>query len=103
MKVSTFEDECGPSSGTRTLLGALAPRLSRYFAGPENYAIGCQTRGPRSTWPQSIGMPASSLSDPPPHLRPFILTMRPQMAFWTGMTPNPTPMVMSTPVAGQDL
>ena len=56
-------------------------------------------RGPASTCPQSIGIPPSSTFPPPPHLRPFITAMRPQVALSTRVGRNPRET--STPVAGQ--
>ena len=56
--------------------------------------------GPRSTCCQSSGMPPSSDADPPPHLSPCKVTMRPQIAFWTLVGANPSDM--STPVDGHE-
>jgi len=56
-------------------------------------------RGPLSTCPQSMGMPPESTAPPPPHLNPFMTTMRPHIAFWTRV--GRYPRLTSTPVAGQ--
>ena len=84
-------------SGVRTLLGALAPRLSiRYFAGRRYYAV----RGPRSTCCQSRGIPFASSLEPPPHRKPFMKRIRPQMCFIVRVAFNPKET--SAPVAGHE-
>ena len=57
-------------------------------------------RGPRSTCCQSKGIPPSSTGPPPPHLSPFITTIRPHIAFWIRVGANPSET--SAPVAGQE-
>ena len=55
-------------------------------------------RGPLSRCCQSSGMPFASSCDPPPHLSPFMKSIRPQICLC--VTTGPKPIEISTPVAG---
>ena len=65
----------------------------------QNPKVVRHSRGPRSTWRQSTGIPDSKTGPPPPHRSPLMSVMRPHVAFmkFVGMKPSE----MSTPVAGQ--